>query len=380
MKATNNSTTLFKKDSRGRLQQWIIEVVGNRLRTIEGLKNGSLTTTEWTECFGKNKGSKKETSDEEQAFKEAEARVTKQKKKGYCATEEEALNYVATVKPMLAHKYEDYSDRIFTSQVAVQPKLDGIRCLAKKDGALYSREGNRIVAAPHIEEEVKLLLANAPEDFVLDGELYNHELKHDFNTITSIVKKQKLTPQDFQKSVSLIQYHIYDCIQPKLKFSERYSILKRKLGSSTAQECKSLHLVDTRFLVESSKYEADKWYESFLTKGYEGAMYRSVNQEYVGSRTPFLLKRKEWIEEEFKLIDILVGRGNKSTMAASVVCVDNKGEQFDAGIIGNNEYCTKLLEDKENIIGKMVTVKYQNLTPDRKVPRFAKMKTVRDYE
>ena len=37
-----------------------------------------------------------------------------------------------------------------------QPKLDGIRCIVKKDG-MWSRNGKKIISAPHIHESLKPL-------------------------------------------------------------------------------------------------------------------------------------------------------------------------------------------------------------------------------
>ena len=97
------------------------------------------------------------------------------------------------MKPMLAHKFDN--SRVDWSQpVYIQPKLDGVRCLFTKDGA-YSRAGNKFMNLVHIELALLPFFNNNP-DVVLDGELYNHKLKRDFEKIISLVRKQKPTADD----------------------------------------------------------------------------------------------------------------------------------------------------------------------------------------
>jgi hypothetical protein len=73
----NNKTTfptLYKYDSRGLVQEWTIEVQGNKFWTIEGVKGGKLTKSEPTVCVGKNIGRSNETTPAEQAIREAQDR------------------------------------------------------------------------------------------------------------------------------------------------------------------------------------------------------------------------------------------------------------------------------------------------------------------
>ena len=88
------------------------------------------------------------------------------------------------IKPMLAHKYNP--DKI-QYPAYIQPKLDGVRCIFTKDGA-FSRTGKQFKNLRHIESALYSLFVTYPK-LILDGELYNHELKHDFEKI--------LFPTDF---------------------------------------------------------------------------------------------------------------------------------------------------------------------------------------
>ena len=109
------------------------------------------------------------------------------------------------IKAMLAHKYnEDKADY----PAYIQPKLDGVRCLFTKDGA-FSRAGNQFMNVEHIEYDLKPVFNRYP-NLILDGELYNHGLKDDFNKIISLVKKKKPTNDERNEAEQLVQYHMYD--------------------------------------------------------------------------------------------------------------------------------------------------------------------------
>ena len=100
---------LYKKTKTGATQVWDIEIDGNRFRTIEGQLNGKMTTSEWTITEGKNVGRANETSPEQQATNEANAKHKKKLESGYVSD----INMIDEAKeikisPMLAHKYDDY--------------------------------------------------------------------------------------------------------------------------------------------------------------------------------------------------------------------------------------------------------------------------------
>jgi DNA ligase-1 len=360
--------TLFKKATTGKITQWTIEIEGNCYRTYAGYVNGVITKSEDTKCFGKNSGKANATSDEDQAFKEAEAIWTKKKDTGHF----ESINDVDKelyFKPMLAEKYEDRKDNI-SFPCAVQPKLDGIRCIVKSDG-MWTRNGKQIVAAPHIYESLKPLFMQDPS-LVFDGELYNHIFKHDFNKITSLVKKTKPTAEDLKESSELIEYHIYDFPSQSSSFLTRYEELCFYINHDT--KCK---IVSTK--IANDIESIDNLFEAFLADGYEGAMIRNINSNYENKRTRNLLKRKEFSDSEYTIETIESGNGKLANVAAFMSFTSESGYRFTAAINGTHEYLKEIWDSKDLHIGKQATVKYFNLTPDG-IPRFPKVIAIRDFE
>jgi DNA ligase-1 len=348
--------TLYKRATNGKVVEHTIEVENNCFRTISGYTDGLKTTSEWTYCLGKNLGKKNETTPNEQAMAEAKAMWTKRVELGNFENINDIDNEVY-FSPMLAHKWEDRKDKI-TYPVYSQPKLDGIRCIVKSDG-MWSRNGKRIVSAPHIFESMKHIFEAYP-DLVLDGELYADKFANDFNAICSLVKKTKPTSADLKASAESIQYWVYDVPSCDEVFSER----RHELFNLILPSCCNIvptHEVDNEEVLM-------RLYEMYVNKGYEGQMIRT-NEKYENKRSKSLLKHKSFIDEEYIILDIEEGIGNKTGMVGSFVFENKDGKRFNSSPKFNWEECTQMWNDRANLIGKSATVKYFNLTPDG-VPRF----------
>lgn len=348
--------TLYKRDSKGKLREWRMEVDGDSYRTVAGLADGQQVTSTWKKAHPKNTGKANATTGEEQAIAEVEALYTKRLDGEYhrdAANIDEARFF----KPMLAAKWEDRMNKV-KYPVFVQPKLDGIRCLASRDG-LFSRTGKEIVAVPHIWESLAPLFEANP-DLVLDGELYNHELKADFNQIVSLVRKTKPTAEDIAESAQKVEYHVYDMPSHDGKFGERFSAL-------TFVDCDHVVLVDTQKLFDQE--QVDALYITHMADGYEGGIIRE-DAQYEQKRSKHLLKRKDFEDDEFEIIRIEEGQGNWSGYAKRVVFRnDLDGREVGAGLAANQELAKQLLEEADEYVGKQVTIRFFTRTPDG-VPRF----------
>jgi DNA ligase-1 len=362
--------TLYKRTSAGKVQIWFAEVDGDRYRTTSGQRDGKKTTTEWTIAKPKNEGRANATSAAEQAVAEVNAEYLKKLARDYHETLE-TVDEAMRFKPMLATKWADRKDKV-SGQVHMQPKLDGMRCIAKADG-LWSREGKPIYGAPHVFEQLKPLFERYP-DLIIDGELYNHDLKDDFNQIVSAAKKQKPTEEDLAVSREKLQYWVYDLPSQTVDFGLRNSVLQNIIDFDLSGE----HNIVITPTLSAFPDDIDRIAAEYIEAGYEGAMVR-LPGKYENKRSNTLIKWKEMQDEEFSIVDIQEGDGNRSGMAARVVVSLPDGRHFSAGLIGNVSYCKQLLAERDEHIGKLGTVVFQNYTPDG-VPRFPKFKGVRDYE
>ena len=343
--------TLYSRSVKGKINEFVIEIEDDKYRTITGFTDGIKTTSQWTVCKAKSY-----CTAEEQALKEATAIHRKKKETGSFENIKDIDNEIH-FEPMLAHKWEDQKDKI-KFPVYSQPKLDGIRCIVKKDG-MWSRNGKKIVSAPHIFDAIEHLFKADP-NLIFDGELYADKFANDFNAICSLVKKTKPTWADLNEAKDKIQYHIYDLPSNDDTFVKRY----KKLTNMSLPQC--CILVKTEQL--DNLNDVNAYYEDYMSAGYEGQMIR-LDSKYENKRSKSLLKHKSFIDEEYIILDVEEGGGNKTGMVGSFVFKTKEGKTFNSSPKFNWEECIKMWNDRKNLIGKTATVKYFNLTPDG-VPRF----------
>lgn len=370
---------LFKTTSVGKIQVWWMEIEGNKYRACSGQKDGKIVTSAWTVATPKNIGKKNATNGDEQALFEVESTYTDKVKKGYVETLEDLENGTFNrFQAMLAKDFKDAPRKkdvaeAFASneKVASQPKLDGFRCNASASERLMSRWGTEFVNTPHILEACQAIFDKHP-GIVIDGELYNHELRADFNSISSLVRKEKPEPEHLKASAEIIRFHVYDCFlpdKPDMKFADRHAYITKLINETRDSR---LVLVSTVFV--NSQQELDVLYDEYLENEYEGQMIRLNGKYKKGGRSADLLKRKEFQDGEFKITDITEGIGNRAGMAGRCFCELPDGRIFRSNIKGTREFLKKLLENKHEYIGGEATVEFGNYTPAG-VPRFGRIKT-----
>ena len=355
---------LYKRDSKGKVRIWTMEVGFNNdneagIRTISGLVDGQKVTSEWNLTEAKNVGRSNATTAKTQAEFEAQAEWTKNVDKDYFVDVNDIDSYTA-FKPMLAH---DFTKTPVTSGIT-QPKLDGIRMVVNTRG-LYSRSNKEIVAVPHIAEALADFIKDHPT-VTLDGELYNHELKDNFQKITSLVRKTvNLGADELAESKELVQYHIYDMFDsanPNMTFMQRYNWIQKNVHLVN-KKAVGIHLVASA-ICETTE-EIDVMYGEYTTAGYEGQMIRQ-DAVYENKRSKGLLKRKEFITEEYEVVEVHEGQGNWAGYAKRLTLKMPNGTTFSSGIRGSQAKLKELLENP-NI--DWATCRYFELSNDG-VPRF----------
>lgn len=364
--------TLFARTNTGAVQQWTVEIFDNAYRTIHGQVGGKLQTTEWTTCIVTNEGRANERSPETQAIFEARAMWQKKVDGGYHEDPANIDNFTF-VEPMLAKKWEDRKGKV-KFPIYCQPKLDGLRAVISAKGA-FTRQGKQWVSIPHILKDLEPLFEEFP-DLVIDGELYNHELHDDFNKITSLVKKTKPKDKDLEDCAKVVQFWWYDVCDATRPFSSRQRFLAfnhRKYFSEKTS------IVRVPTFEARTLQELDDYYGKFLEECYEGQMVRE-NANYEFKRSNTLLKRKEFQDAEYIIEAIIEGTGNRTGMAGSMVFTNELGHTFNSNIKGTREYLKYIWEHQEEFIGKKATIRFFNLTPDKLIPRFPYVYSIREVD
>lgn len=260
--------------------------------------------------------------------------------------------------PMLAQRYPHLQPP--ASGHWAQPKLDGVRCTGSREG-LVSRKNVVLTSIPHIHRQVQSFLELHPEIHTLDGELYVHGLS--LHEISGRARRKKPTTESQE-----LEYHIFDCETQwgSDTFEMRWQKLTARRAWEHIHSSTHLKLVTTEWGDDAE--DRDFLHARWVRAGYEGSMYRDRDGPYVHKRSKYLLKRKDFLEKEFTITGVREGNGAWRGCAKAIDYVDERGEPFESGIRGTQAYLRTVLADKDKIIGRLGTVRYFSITPDRGVP------------
>ena len=280
-------------------------------------------------------------------------------------------------KPMLAYpvsnKPIDYSKPVF-----IQPKLDGVRCVIQYENMgleyevkAYSRTGKEWKNIDHILEQLIPFFQKYP-DVILDGELYNHDLRDNFEKIISLVRKTKPTEEDRLEASKLTQFHCYDIIDEELPFEQRIEFVYQALmllGDS-------IYTVDTNQVF--SENGAKSMHETNLNDGYEGSIVRT-NNTYQCKRSHNLRKFKDFHDDEALLLDWVEGKGKRIGTIGKFMAQDSEGNIFGMPVMDKFNYLQENFEEMKTWVGKLATFTYFERTKANSY-RHPLFKCIRDYE
>jgi|TARA_R110002049_G_scaffold194535_2_gene363427 DNA ligase-1 len=279
------------------------------------------------------------------------------------------------IKPMLAYKVDakpiDWSENVF-----MQPKLDGVRCIIQTDDQgkviAYSRTGKPWLNINHILKDLKPFFDQQP-DVILDGELYNHDLRDDFEQIISLVRTQKPSPYVRSKSKKLVQFHCYDYANG----SDSYKTRMDNLAVA------SFYSYCVKYVPTSVVYHynhAQLKHQAFLERGYEGSILR-LNKPYEQKRSYSLQKFKDFHDAEATIIGYVKGKGKRTGTLGKFIMKDDEGIEFGCppGKGFNYKDLTKILNNIDDYIGQRATFTYFERTKANSY-RHPMFKTLRNYE
>jgi DNA ligase-1 len=309
------------------------------------------------------------SADAEDPIKEAERRHRIQlERKGFSVVPPSKVPNL----PMLAQVWKEEHKPF--ERTAIQPKLDGHRCIASRE-CLVSRRKERIVSVPHIHN----ILKHLPEGVSLDGELYVHGVP--LQTIASYVRRD--TPHHLYKQ---IEYHVFDIAVDNTPFEERFVALEEIIRDLEDQFDKftqelleipaslrgadfyafPIKLVETKIIDEPSNLPTTQaWIKKELREakkaGFEGLMIRNPDSYYeFNKRSSNLLKYKEFLDDEFEIVDVQEVTGTQGQF----VCKTPEGRIFEVTPAWTHSAKRKLLTNKEYYIGRFLHVRFEKYSRD----------------
>lgn len=379
--------TLYIRDSKGKDRQWNVRTVGDCIIVSHGLVSGKKTD-KFTKAKPKNIGKVNETTAEQQALLEAQAKWTYQiEREDYNEDIEQAGKQI---RPMLALDYLKVPHRVRWESAIAQPKLDGLRLTSglrytdRRTDAfeMLTRKGETYHLPHMIEPCVELLkIVNSlcgGKCLALDGEAYIHGMP--LQSIVSLARRYQ--PGETEK----LEYHLFDLVIPDMAFEDRYSLLCESVCTY------ELDGVDNLFNVVPcqpiKKCEIAALQGEYMEMGYEGVMIRHAFSKYsIAQRSPDLFKFKLFYYDEFKCVGMHLDKDGNAMLemegyaGKKLDCKDTiliNDIKFDCTPKLTHDIRSKMMDEPEKWLGWW-TVKYQDLTEDQ-LPTFNVGITPRDCD
>ncbi len=290
-------------------------------------------------------------------------------------------------KPMLAYPVSD-KPIDYTKPVFMQPKLDGVRCVIQAEQVnhfsrpiewqvkAYSRTGKEWKNIDHILQSLKPFFEANPF-VILDGELYNHALRDDFEKIISCVRKQKPTDIDKAESRRLVQFHCYDVIDDIVTFSNRTQWVRKQFDFNEALR----HAYGVRYVTTLqvlSEDGAKAMHKHNLDDGYEGSILR-LNTEYQCKRSHSLRKFKDFHDAEAVITDWVEGKGKRKGTIGKFMAIDADGNTFGMPVMDNFKKLQTMFKEMQGWVGQEATFTYFERTKANSY-RHPLFKALRNYE
>jgi len=279
---------------------------------------------------------------------------------------------IATFDVALAQKFEE--KRIVDKDwVGVDPKLDGIRCFTiVEDGEalLYARSGKLIT---NFDSTFGYELASLG-DGCYDGEV----MGEDFTAIMrqAYRKENVNTEGTYLALFDFLPLEEWKSRDAAMICQDRYEILCQRLRH--AGNLSHLRLVPRHIV--AAEYDAIKgMHDEFVAQGYEGAMVKDLDAPYKFGRGPEVMKLKAFFDADLKIERLLEGTGKHTGKLGSVV-VDYNGVEVQVGSGFSDELRDTIWSDPDTFIGRMIEVRYQEVTPDGSLrfPTFVCFRNDRD--
>ena len=396
---------LYFVDKKAKTRVWNCMVDGDTVIKLYGEQGGKLIEKKRT-YDSKNIGHSNETTPHEQALKTAYKEWDDQVKDGYefrCSEGKKLFDqlqvtayttYKSLLKPNSCEKWSEEPKVLkyfnFEKGVFVQPKYDGIRCLASRDESsgeviFCTRDGKELVWLNHIREELKGIFEHFKnKKLYIDGEIYAHNLTNEkgeeldseenFSVITGAARPVRKKPHPLEKQLKFYIFDTFDYNKIKTDlYGDREKLkseIKEFVDARASNSQQRSLLFAPSYRVHNIE-EITHYHDIFSYEDFEGVIIRDSELLYTpGERSMKLRKHKYFSDSEFKIVGAECDPG-VDTEYFTWICETPGGERFNVKPRGTSAKRRELFSKREKYISKPLKVKYQILSPNG-VQRFAR--------
>ena len=193
--------------------------------------------------------------------------------------------------------------------VRVEPKLDGLRCIAvKKDGVVtfYTRNGTVLESMPKIKAALE---AAKYDNIVLDGE----GMAADWNESASVMMSKT------QKDDSNLYYNVFDAMpledwvdqEGSLTYADRCKLVNEVvLTCVDFTQGSKARVRQVPHIMAQNEAQLKAFFAKCMNDGYEGVMLKTLDTYYEWDRSKNILKLKPVVTYEGCVVGWYEGRKN----------------------------------------------------------------------
>jgi len=265
--------------------------------------------------------------------------------------------FIPTFEVTLAQKF-DMKRLEGRTTVAVEPKLDGIRCFAIIEGdtaIMLARSGKPIT---NFNDTILKEVAKMG-DGCYDGEL----MGEDFITLMrqAYRKEDADTSGTYLALFDFLPIEEWNSKKSVTSCRERFEIMLDRIDESDID----LSLVQPVDRVETAcDYEEIKSeHDTYVKDGFEGAMIKLLDAPYKFGRGYEVMKLKAFHDVDLRVKGLLEGTGKHAGKLGSFKVVFN-GVDVQVGSGLTDDLRAQIWKDPDNFLDRVIEVRYQEITPD----------------
>jgi len=288
---------------------------------------------------------------------------------------------------MLCSSYDSKNFKHIKYPAIVQLKSDGMRAniIMNPNGnvEVRSRNGKEIELLGHFDEFVRSIFYSKPNSgdidqfrgAVIDGELVvldeNLDEVLDRKTGNGILNKAvrgKISPEEASR-VRLIAWDMiplddFKSLKSDIPYFDRLSVFEERMTEVTnTLETRPLIAIQETKMVDTLE-QAGILFQRALDEGEEGIIIKNGDAPWEDKRSKYQVKMKAELEADLLVTEWNEGTGRIEGKMGSVTCVTKDGMlEVNVGSGFNDEDREMVAED---IVGKIITVKYNEVIQDKK--------------
>lgn len=248
-------------------------------------------------------------------------------------------------------------------------KLDGTRVLSilYPDGTVdqFSRNGKELLNFVVIKEQLSIIARKLKKPIVLDGEVMSSSFQA---LMTQLYRKDDVQTNDSN-------LHLFDMVSLD-DFKVGYSSINQNIRTTELEDLidedlPNVKIVSNKYVdlsTEQGKIEFDIFYKECVENGLEGIMIKDPDAPYECKRTSSWLKLKPQCTIDLTVLDLEEGNDKYTGKLGAMICQgEEEGKVVDVRVGSgfSDEQRELYWNNKEDLIGKIVEIKYDVITQNQ---------------